>query len=258
MIKRDELIEFIYETIGKELLEKAIKKDERINGVQFLGENDVEKIAIGVSLNEEFLQKAIKWGSNFCIFHHGLDPETYKSRFPLYSQKRLSLIFKNEITIMAFHYALDAHAEIGNNVTIIKKLGAKVGEPLDDEWGYTATFDTPQDVHELAHKCRDLFDHEVFVVEGDKEKVKKIGVVSGGAKPYAETLAELEAKGVELFISGETSESSPHKMKESGIAYFVCGHYATEKFGVQELGKKIESKFKPKVEVEFIDIENPI
>ena len=47
-------------------------------------------------------------------------------------------------------------------------------------------------------------------------------------------------------------------MKESGIAYFVCGHYATEKFGVQELGKKIESKFKPKVEVEFIDIENPI
>src|SRR3989344_1360151 len=258
MIKRDELIEFIYETIGKELLEKAIKKDERINGVQFLGENDVGKIAIGVSLNEEFLQKAIKWGSNFCIFHHGHDTETYKSRFPLYSQKRLKLIFQSNLTIVGLHYALDAHYEIGNNATIIKKLGAKIGELLDDEWGYTATFDQAQEIHELAHKCQELFGHEIFVVEGAKDKIKKIGVVSGGAKPYAETLAELEAKGVELFISGETSESSPHKMKESGIAYFVCGHYATEKFGVQELGKKIESKFKPKVEVEFIDIENPI
>ena len=137
-------------------------------------------------------------------------------------------------------------------------MGARVGEPLDDEWGYTAYFDKPQDVHELAHKCEGIFNHEIFVVEGSKEKIKKVGVVSGGAKPYAETLAELESKGVELFISGETSESSPHKMKEAGIAYFVCGHYATEKFGVQELGKKIESKFKGKVEVKFIEVENPI
>ena len=258
MVKRNELINFINQTIGDDLIEKALQKDDRLNGVQFLGGDSVEKVALGVSINEEFLQKAIKIGSNFCIFHHGLDPETYKSRFPLYSQKRLSLILKNDITIIAFHYALDAHAEIGNNVTIIKKLGAKVGEPLDDEWGYTAVFEKPQDVHELAHKCRDLFEHEIFVVEGEKEKVKKIGVVSGGAKPYAETLAELEAKGVELFISGETSESSPHKMKESGISYFVCGHYATEKFGIQELGKKIESKFKNKVDVKFIEVENPI
>ena len=258
MVKRDKLIDFINKTIGKDLIEKALQKDERLNGVQFLGGESVEKVAVGVSLNEEFLQEGVKMRSNFCIFHHGLDPETYKSRFPLYSQKRLNLIFKNDITIVAFHYALDAHPEIGNNVTIIKKLGAKVGEPLDGEWGYTAAFDTPQDVHELAHKCRDLFDHEIFVVEGIKKKVKKIGVVSGGAKPYAETLAELEANGVELFISGETSESSPHKMRESGISYFVCGHYATEKFGVQELGKRIESKFKEKVEVKFIEVENPI
>src|SRR3989344_5714363 len=258
MVQRDVLTKFIKDTIGSELLEKAARKDERVNGVQFLGADVVEKITLGVSLNEEFLQETIKLGSNFCIFHHGLDSETYKSIFPIYSQKRLSLIFKNDITVTAYHYALDAQPEFGNNVTIIKKLGANVEEPLDDEWGYTATFDKPQDIHELGHKCRDLFDHEIFVVEGNKDKVKKIGVVSGGAKPYAETLAELEAKGVELFISGETSESSPHKMKESGIAYFVCGHYATEKFGVQELGKRIESKFKEKVEVKFIEVENPI
>ena len=258
MVKRDEIIAFINQTIGKELLDKALQKDDRVNGVQFLGGEDVEKVTLGVSINEEFLLEALKTGSNFCIFHHGLDTETFKSRYPIYSQKRLGLIFKNDITVVGLHYALDAHPEIGNNVVIINKLGAKIDEPLDDEWGYTATFDKPQDVHDLAHKCQKIFDHEIFVVMGDKEKVKKIGVVSGGAKPYAETLAELEVKGVELFISGETSESSPHKMKESGISYFVCGHYATEKFGVQELGVKIKSEFKSKIEVKFIDVENPI
>jgi dinuclear metal center YbgI/SA1388 family protein len=258
MVSRDELIDFIYQTIGKELLEKALQKDERVNGVQFLGGENVEKVTLGVSINEEFLLNAVKAGSNFCIFHHGLDTETYKARYPLYSQKRLKLIFKNDLTIVGFHYALDAHAEIGNNITIIKKLGAEVGELLYEEWGYTATFEKSQDVHELAHKCQEIFDHEIFVVEGSKEKIKKIGVVSGGAKPYAENIAELEEKRVELFISGETSESSPYKMKESGIAYFVCGHCATEIFGVQELGKKIESKFKGKLSVEFIDIKNPI
>ena len=258
MVRGDELVNFIYQTVGRELIEKAFQKDERVNGMQFLGGEKVEKVTLGVSINEEFLQEVIKRKSNFCIVHHGLDTETYKARYPLYSQKRLSLIFKNDITVVGFHYSLDVHPTIGNNAVIIKRLGAKIGEPLCEEWGYTASFDKPQDVHELAHKCRDIFDHEIFVGEGSKQKIKKIGVVSGGAKPYAETLAELEAKGVELFISGETSEASPHKMKESGIAYFVCGHYATEVFGVQELGKKIESEFKGRLSVEFVDIPNPI
>ncbi|MFH2061392.1 MAG: Nif3-like dinuclear metal center hexameric protein, partial [Candidatus Beckwithbacteria bacterium] len=83
-------------------------------------------------------------------------------------------------------------------------------------------------------------------------------VVSGGGKPYAEHLAEMEEKGVELFISGESSESIPHKMKESKINYFAGGHYATEVFGVQELGKRIKEHFKEKLKVEFIDIPNEI
>jgi len=257
MVKRDELIEFVYQTIGEKLIEKALAKEDLANGVQILGGAEVKKVLVGVSLNEEFLKLAVKNGSNFCVFHHGLDVRAYKSRLPLYYQKRLKLIVNNEMTIMAFHYGLDAHPTIGNNAMIIKKLGAKIKDSLWNEWAFTAIFDKAQDIHDLAHKCEEMFDHEIFVVEGRSQKVKTIGVVSGGAKPYPDELAEMEAKGVELFISGEASESSPHKMQESGISYFVCGHYATEKFGVQELGKKIKSKFMSKIDVEFIDIENP-
>ena len=258
MTKRDEVIKFVYQTIGEELINKAILKDELANGVQFLGKDDVGKVVIGVSLNEDFLKEAVRVKADFCIFHHGFDARTYKSRYPMYSQKRLKVIYENKLTICGFHYALDAHKEIGNNAVIIKKLGAKIKEPFWEDWGYTAEFDKPQEVKKLAEKCAELFEHDVLAIFSGSKKVKTIGVVSGGAKPNAESLAEMEERGVELFICGEPSESVPNKMKESGINYFSGGHYATEVFGVQALGEKIKAEFKEKLEVEFIDIANPV
>lgn len=258
MIKRDELIKFVDQTIGEELIQKALIKDEIANGVQFLGQENVSKAALGTSLNEDFLLAAVKAKAQFCICHHGFDVRTWKSRFPIFAQKRLKVIVENKLTVMGWHYALDSHPEIGNNATIIRLLGAKIKEPLWDEFGYTAEFEQLQNVEELKIKCEKLFKHQIFSILAGLKKVKTIGVVSGAAKPEAGEIAEMEAKGVELFISGETSEWIVHQMKESGINYFCGGHYSTEGFGVQELGKKIKEKFKNNLEVEFIDIPNEI
>ncbi len=258
MIKRDTLIKFIYLTIGQDLVDKALLKDEHANGVQFLGSESVEKVALGVSLTEDFLIEAHKTKAQMCIFHHGYNARVWKSRIPTYSQKRLKQIISNKLTILGFHYALDSHPELGNNATIIKLLGAKKDKPLLEEWGYTATFKAPQDINELSKKCAEIFNHDVFAVLSGPKKIKTIGVVSGSGKPSAEHIAEMEQKGVQLFITGEPSEYVPHVMKESQINYFACGHYATEVFGVQELGKKIKQEFKSKIDVEFIDIPNPI
>jgi len=258
MIKRDELIKFVEQTIGEELIQKALAKDEIANGVQFLGQENVSKVALGTSLNEEFLLAAVQTGAQFCIFHHGFDVRTWKSRFPVFTQKRLIVIIENKLTIMGWHYALDSHPKIGNNATIIRLLEAKIKEPLWDEWGYAAEFEQPQNIEELKIKCEKLFKHKIFSVLAGPKKVKTIGVVSGAAKPEAGEIAEMEAKGVQLFISGETSEWIVHQMKESEINYFCGGHYATEKFGVQELGKKIKEKYQDKLDVEFIDVPNDI
>ncbi len=258
MVKRDELIKFIYQTIGEDLMDKALLKDELANGVQFLGSDEVEKVSLGVSLNEDFLKEVVKAKAQFCVFHHGYDARVWKSRVPTSSQKRLKLIMENNLTVMGFHYALDAHKTIGNNAVIIRELGAKIKDTLFEEWGFVAEFSTPQDVDKLSGKCAKLFEHDVLAIYSGPRKIKTIGVVSGGGKPYAEHLAEMEAKEVQLFISGEPSESVPHKMKESGINYFAGGHYATEVFGVQELGSIIKQNYKNNLEVEFIDIPNPV
>ncbi|HBU21868.1 TPA: hypothetical protein DEB02_02910, partial [Candidatus Beckwithbacteria bacterium] len=87
MIKRDELTKFIYQTIGEGLMTKALEKDEVANGVQFLGGEEVKKVALGVSLNEDWLKEAAKAGAQYCVFHHGFDTRTWKSRFPTFGQK---------------------------------------------------------------------------------------------------------------------------------------------------------------------------
>jgi dinuclear metal center YbgI/SA1388 family protein len=258
MIKRDELIKFIHKTIGRDIIEKAIEKDELANGVQFHGSEDVSKVVLGVSLNEDFLCEAVKAKSEFCIFHHGYDARVWKSRIPTSSQKRLKLIIENKLTIMGFHYALDAHPKIGNNAVIIRELGAKIKDTLFGEFGLVAEFSSPQAVAKLSEKCAKLFEHDILAVLSGPKQVKTIGVVSGGAKPYAEHLAEMEEKGVELFITGEPSESVPHMMKETQINYFSGGHYATEVFGVQELGRIIKENYQNSLEVEFLDIPNSI
>ncbi len=258
MVKRGELVKFIYQTIGEELMAKALIKDEVANGVQFSGQNQVNKLALGVSLSEDFLNEAVKAGAQFCLFHHGFDTRVWKSRFPTFAQKRLNIIVENKLTIAGFHYALDSHPQIGNNATIIKLLGAKIKEPLFDEWGYTAVFNEPKSVSDLQNQCAELFHHDVLAVLGGPKQVTTIGVVSGRGVPGMAEIAEMEEKGVELFISGETSEWTIHQMKETGINYFAGGHYATEVFGVQELGKLIKAYFKDQLEVEFIDIPNII
>ncbi|OGY20813.1 MAG: hypothetical protein A3F04_00955 [Candidatus Chisholmbacteria bacterium RIFCSPHIGHO2_12_FULL_49_9] len=255
---RDRLITFVLDYFGKELLDKAAKQDEVANGIQLLGSEEVKKVALGVSLNEDFLKEAVRIGASLCIVHHGFDPRVYKGRFPRSSQKRLKLILNHDLTIIGFHYVLDADPRIGNNAVIIKLLGAKLGEPLFEEFGYVAHFEKPKDAAILAEQCAEIFHHDIFAVYSGPKKVKTIGVVSGAAKPSSEHLTEMEEKGIELFLTGEASESVPSKMAEEGINYFACGHYATEVFGVQELGKVIKSRFEDGLEVEFIDIPNPI
>ncbi len=259
MIKRDALTKFIVsEVMSEQLMTKAALIDERANGVQFSGSEEVHKVAIGVSCNEAFLHEAALWGANYCIFHHGLDTNVSKARFPLASQKRLKLVIQNNLTIAGFHYALDAHPEIGNNALILQKLGANRGQALFDEWGWVGSFDTPKSIEELRQHCENLFGEAIITFESGDEAVTTIGVVSGEAKPSARHIAEMEEKGVQLFISGESSEWAPHAMLESGINYFVCGQYATEVFGVKALGEKLRENYGDQLEIKFIDIPNPI
>jgi dinuclear metal center YbgI/SA1388 family protein len=262
MVKRTDLITFIESTLGTELLATARVKDIYANGVQISGATEVNKIVLGVSATHEFLEEAVSSGAQFCLTHHGLDLTSHNlvsSRIHAGLQADLQLIFKHNLTVAGYHYALDAHQTIGNNAVIIRELGAKLtGETYYDTWGYIAEFSKPILATDLAATLAGLTSHDVFTVYGGPEKIKRIGVCSGGAKPYDKELWEIIDKQVDAHLAGEIIEPGINQAKGVGYNYYACGHYATEVFGVQELGKIIKAHFKDELEVEFIDLPNPL
>jgi dinuclear metal center YbgI/SA1388 family protein len=256
MIKRDTLTKFIYQTLGEDLLEKAFQIDSVPNSLQIRGAEEVHKVVVGVSTSLEFIEQAIANEAQYCILHHGLNFDGYviAGRLEPY-EERLRLIFKNDLSLAGFHYALDAHPTLGNNAQIIKALGAKkLNEPYFDGWGWVGEFEKVVDVDKLADKCATIFEHDIFAVYAGPKKIKRIGVCSGGAMPKGKSFYEIIDSNIDLHLTGVITESGPYMAEEGGYNYFAAGHYCTEVFGVKALANEIKKKFKKELEVEFLDI----
>jgi dinuclear metal center YbgI/SA1388 family protein len=255
MVHRDKLTAFVFNTLGQELLTHAESVDSVPNNVQIHGSEEVSRVVLGVSASPEFIEQAVQSQADYLIVHHGLrTADLIGGRFDAY-EHRLRLIFQNDMTLSGYHYALDAHKNLGNNALIIEKLQAeRLDEPYFDGWGWVAEFDKPQYIHELADRCSKLFKHDVFAVYAGPEKITRMGVCSGGARPHGKEFFEILDQGIELHLTGEISESGPYMAEEGSFNYFACGHYATEVFGIQALGEQIKKKFGGDLEVEFIDV----
>jgi len=60
---------------------------------------------------------------------------------------------------------------------------------------------------------------------------------------------------VDAFLTGEVSEQTVHMARETGLHFFAAGHHATERYGVQALGRRLAERFQ--LDFQFIDIPNP-
>jgi dinuclear metal center YbgI/SA1388 family protein len=256
MISRDLVTQTVEAIIGESLLQQAAKIDIRPNSVQLKGNPEVTTIAAGVSCSLAFLNKAVEAGANYVICHHGLCVGDYviNGRFDVI-EERLKYIINNNLTVAGYHYALDAHPIIGNNAQIIEKLGAKrLEEPYMGSWGWVAEFSQPLSIEELSIRCEKITGHAVYLVAAGPQKIKRIGVCSGGARPHGIELMEIIDKHIDAHITGEISESNPYAAEGVGFHYLSCGHYATETYGIKALAEKLTEKFGINAQVKFIDV----
>ncbi len=80
---------------------------------------------------------------------------------------------------------------------------------------------------------------------------KRFVVLTGGTFSYMKAVFEMNVDG---FITGEVSERVPAYVQETGKAFIALGHYDSERFGVQALGKHVAKKFD--LQHQFIHIPN--
>ncbi len=247
MAHRDEILAY-----AGELLDVASYPDFGPMGLQVIGAEEVSKIVCGVSASQELFQRAAEAGAQLVLVHHGLlwdsEPRVIDQRM----KGRLRELFDADITLAAYHLALDAHPEIGNNALLARELGLEVERPFA-KIGVGGRPPEPLALDELVARVRDRLGRDPVVFAHGPERIERVAIVSGGA---ARELVEAASEGYDLFLTGEPAEPSLHTALELGIHFVAAGHYATERLGVQALAARLAGRFG--LEWEFVDLPNPV
>ena len=158
-----------------------------------------------------------------------------------------------DMNLIAYHLPLDAHPEVGNNAQLALKLGARdIKQSGEGNFVWSGVID-PVDANHLAQQLTTLLHRPAQILGDSTKRIEKLAWCSGAA---ADFLDEAIAIGADAYISGEAAERTTHLARESGVPFFVCGHHATERLGIQALGDWIEKQWA--IECIFVDDDNPI
>jgi dinuclear metal center YbgI/SA1388 family protein len=247
MATRDEIV-----ALADEFLDTAAYPDYGPMGLQVVGAPEVRKIACGVSASRELFERAVEAGAQMVIVHHGLFWEKDTRVVGPVMRARLEALFYADLSLVAYHLALDAHPEIGNNALLADALGVKRERRFTD-WGYGGHLLDPMPVSEFATRVQDKLDRPPLVFSYGPERIETVAVVTGAAEQF---VSDAAAQGYDCFVTGEAGEPTKHAAKEAGIHFVAGGHYATETLGVRALGAKLADEFG--VECEFLDLPNPV
>ncbi|MFC7367579.1 MULTISPECIES: Nif3-like dinuclear metal center hexameric protein [Vreelandella] len=231
--------------------------DFTVNGLQVEGRETVMRVMSGVTACQALLDEAVAWGADLVLVHHGYFWKNEPVPITGMKQRRIKTLLENDISLLAYHLPLDAHAEFGNNAELAKHMGWKVEGCLDGELGdgllWSGRLTESQSLGALGEQLAAVLQRTPLLVEAPRVgAIERIAWCTGGAQDMI--TAAYEA-GAQAFVSGEISERTTHLARELGIHYIAAGHHATERYGVQALGEWLASEYG--VEHRFVDIDNP-
>ncbi|HEY7003790.1 MAG TPA: Nif3-like dinuclear metal center hexameric protein [Gaiellaceae bacterium] len=247
MASRDEILDF-----AAEYLELDAYPDYGPMGLQVAGAAEVAKIACGVSASRELFERSGEKGAQLVLVHHGLfwDKDSRVVDGPM--RGRLQALFAADLTLAAYHLALDAHPEIGNNALLASELGVSP-EQRFTPWGYGGPLAAPSTISDFSSVVQEVLEQMPLVFSYGPETIERVAILTGGAARYVEQAA---AEGYDCYVTGEADEPTKHAAKEAGIHFVAGGHYATETLGVRALAAKLADEFG--LQWEFIDLPNPV
>jgi dinuclear metal center YbgI/SA1388 family protein len=247
MARRDDILQH-----ARELLDLDAYHDYGPMGLQVVGADEVSKIAAGVSSSRELFQRATDVGAELLIVHHGLFWENDPRVVDRAMRGRLEALFAGDVNLAAYHLALDAHPEIGNNALLAGLLGIGELERVT-EWGFGGRRESPATLDELARRLEAATARPPQVFDGGPERIERVAVITGGA---ARLFPQIAVLGYDAFVTGEPAEPTLHAAKELETHFLAGGHYATETFGIKALAEALAERFD--LEFEFLDLPNPV
>ena len=231
-------------------------KDYGPNGLQVEGAARVRKIVSGVTASRALIDAAIAAGADTVFVHHGLFWRGQDGRVVGWMKERLKRLLTHDINLLAYHLPLDAHPVLGNNAQLAQRLGlvadGRFGEYDLGFIGAPVQSAPFADAATLAAHLQRVLGRAVTRVGESAGPIQRVAWCSGGAQDWFE--AAINA-GAQAFITGEMSEPQAHLARECGVAFYACGHHATERYGAPAVAAHVAKQLG--VAHEFIDIDNP-
>jgi len=231
-------------------------KDYGPNGLQVEGAPRVRKLVSGVTASRALIDAAIEAGADAIFVHHGLFWRGQDGRVTGWMKERLKRLLAHDISLLAYHLPLDAHPTLGNNA----QLGLRLGLVADGRFGEYDLGVIGQrpggavfaDAGALARHLELTLEHPVTCIGQPPSAIKRVAWCSGGAQDWFEAAI---AAGAQAFITGELSEPQTHLARECGVAFYACGHHATERYGAPAMAAHVAAQLG--IEHQFIEIDNP-
>lgn len=248
MTTRDELDGYL-----GTLLEVDRFKDYGPNGLQVEGKAQVRKLVSGVTASLAMIEAAAAAGADALLVHHGLFWRNQDGRLTGWLKRRVKALMAHDMSLFAYHLPLDAHPEHGNNAQLGARLKLTVdGRFGEQQLGFIGHPPQPLTAAALAALVQFRLGRAPLLVEGDGRAIRRVAWCTGGAQGWFESAI---ASGADAYLTGEISEPQAHLARETGVAFYACGHHATERYGAPALGGHVAQLFG--LEHEFIDVDNP-
>ncbi len=250
MVSLMSLVSYLHESLQVEAF-----RDYAPNGLQVEGRAEVRRLASGVTASRAVVEAAIAAGADALLVHHGYFWQGEDARIVGMKKRRVGLLLAHDVSLLAYHLPLDAHAQFGNNVQLAQRLGIAVSGRFGPDPALVMHGELPQPLSPdgLARLLAERLGRAPLHIRVGDAAIRSVGWCTGAAQKYLEAAA---AQGLDAYISGEVSESTVHAARELGIHYFAAGHHATERYGVQALGAHLAEKFS--LEHFFVEEDNPV
>jgi len=248
---RDKILNFLNKYLNIKEFDDASQ-----NGLQIEGRNKVNKIIFAVSYSKAVAQKAIEENADMIIVHHGILWGKVEPICGIF-KKRIEPLLKNDINLAAYHLPLDAHPKIGNNASIIKLFNTGKIKPFGfykgKAIGFKAKLLHKTSLNKLIETIKEKINPKPFVLDFGKKEIESLAVISGRASSF---FVDAIKEKIDLYITGEPAEEVFEISRDLNANFIAAGHYRTEVFGIKNLQKILEKKFK--IKTLFFDTENPI
>jgi dinuclear metal center YbgI/SA1388 family protein len=220
-----------------------------VNGLQVDGGRDIRRIAVAVDAAQATVDAAVAMDADMLLVHHGL---FWDGNQPVTGRRyrRLRALIQAGIAVYSAHLPLDVHPEVGNNAVLARALGIEPAGRFGDYKGHPLGVWGEVDMRReaLCARMDEVLGVRVKLVPGGPERVRRVGVITGGAGSMVGAAVEA---GLDTFITGEGAHHNFFDAEEGGINLLLGGHYATEVWGVRALAQHLEQRFG--LEWRFID-----